>query len=118
MFDFKKKKDVEMKMSPMEQDAKMSVLGGMKSGAEQDMLEKLKGLKQVSVASSEPAGLVEGLEKAKEMIAGKSEDPAHEHMEAMTEGMSAEELQALIDKLLEKKGLLEGSELVRPSIAH
>jgi len=130
MFYDKKKKpgEEDMKMSPMEQDVKMNVLGGMKSGAEQDMLDKLRGLKQVSVAAKDPESLAIGLDKAKQLVSGDAESsedpkeehtetPAVEHLETATEGMSSEELQALIDHLTAKKGLLD-QQLVKPIIAH
>lgn len=116
MFDYKKKKNEEdMKMSPMEQQAKMSVLDGMKGESDKDLLGKLQGLKKVSVASNDPEGLKLGLEKAQELVSGESETPKEDHMESMTEGMSSEELQSLIDELLQKKGLLD-QEMVKPTI--
>ena len=116
MFDYKKKKDEEtMKMSPMEQKAKLSVLDGMRGDSDKDLLSKLQGLKKVSVASNDPEGLKLGLEKAQELVSAETETPKMEHMESMTEGMSSEELQSLIDELLQKKGLLD-QKMVKPTI--
>lgn len=91
MFDFKKKDQGEMKMSPMEQSAKMNVLGGMSDDSEKDMLGKLQGLK-----GSTP-----------EATAVKVEIAQPDPVDQLCEGKSPEELQEFIDRLTEKKNLLE-----------
>lgn len=111
MFDYKKKKD-DPAMSPMEQEAKMKVLGGMKDEADGDLLGKLQGLQKVSVASNDAEGLAAGLDKAKQMLGGQGDNP----LEEMTEQMSPEELQALIDHLLEKKKILEQKGIFKPQM--
>lgn len=68
-----KKKD-KGKMSDVQRDAKMSVVKDMKDMASEMMGDKIKGMKKVSVASASGEGLKEGLDKAREMISGMSED--------------------------------------------
>ncbi len=92
---FKKKKDEEEKMSPAEQSAKLNVLGGMKDGAEQDMLSKLKGMGSAPELAAPAVGL---------KVEVETPDPILD----AAEQMSSEELQALIDKLIEKKGVMDG----------
>jgi hypothetical protein len=106
-FDFKKKKGSE-EMNPMEQESKMSVLGGLKQDAESDMLSKLQGLK---AGAADGSIVHEGAEAVQEEQAEVANP-----LDSMTEGLSSEELQALIDKLLEKKDLLEGKSVFKPEI--
>ncbi len=99
--DFLKKKKGEEGMSPAEQSAKLSVLGGIKDGAEQDMLSKLKGMGSAPEAAVPAVGL---------KVEVATPDPI---MEAADQ-MSSEELQALIDQLIEKKGVMDGQPSFKP----
>lgn len=105
---FEKKKP----MSQNEMDAKRHVIESMRKMAQGAMGDKLKGLKKVSVASNSPAGLEEGLDKAKEMISmpahdleespehEASESPEEEMMEPDEESMSEEDIDKKIQELL------------------
>lgn len=116
-----KKKNMK-ELSPMERDAKLSVVKDLRDMAANGMADKLKNLKKVTVASNDEEGLAEGLDKAKELI-GKSpmnhadseeesasedmdESPADEEKEDMAM-MSPEELDAKIKELLDMKAKME-----------
>lgn len=87
MFDKKKKS-----MSPIEKDAKMSVIEAMRKMAEEAMGDKLKGLKKVTVASNSKEGLEEGLEKAKSILDPREENPGREEMEeALSEELDGDD---------------------------
>ncbi len=104
-FNFPKKKpEGSEQMNPMEQESKMSVLGGLKQDAEKDMLSKLQGLQG---GSSAPVASPEAGE-----LPGQEPNP----LDSLTEGMSGEEIQELVDRLLEKKELLEGKSVFKPEV--
>lgn len=126
MKDMMKRKD--KMLSENEKDAKMSVIKAMRDEAAQQMGGKLEGLKKVTVASPDEAGLKAGLDKAKELIS-KKEQPENsepceecqgegcpmcdmgenESSEDMTEyeGMSEQELNAKLEKLMALKKKME-----------
>lgn len=57
------------KMNPMEQKAKMDVLGDLRDMAQNAMGSKLKGgMGKVTVASNSPSGLESGLDKAQSIL--------------------------------------------------
>jgi hypothetical protein len=99
-----KKMKGDEEMSPMEKEAKMGVLSGMKKEAGNEMLDKLNGMKKVSVASDSEEGLKAGLDKAKQLM-----DQQEQSDMEMPE-FSLEEINQMIDELLEKKKLLEGNQ--------
>ena len=68
------------KLSPLEQKAKLGVVGAMRDQAAEMMGDKIKGLKKVTVASNDKKGLAEGLDKAKELIDSKPGE--HEDIES------------------------------------
>lgn len=116
-------------LSPVEKDAKMSVVEEMRKMAQEAMGDKLKGLKKVTVASNDPEGLEEGLDKAKDLIGEMpkedeegsedemselSPEDAHKAEEEMSmsdddsdSDMSEDDLDAKIQKLMELKKLKE-----------
>lgn len=73
------------KLNPKEIKAKMQALDelfNMASDMESDDIDSdLKGIKKVTVASNDPEGLKEGLEKAEEMVEEPSLDKDMEEME-------------------------------------
>lgn len=69
----KKKGDV---LSPLEAKAKMSALGDLKEDMMGSELDKLKGLKKVTIASNTPKGLEKGINMAKEIVGNKMLDKA------------------------------------------
>ena len=119
-------------LSPVEKEAKGSVLKDIQALAQKAMGGKLGGLKKVEIASNSPEGLKKGLETAQEVVEGLPEGsgldkmakegseeihPDHEASESeefeageeegLLEGEeSEEELDAKIKELLEKKAAL------------
>ena len=69
------KKKAKGELSPVETSAKASVLQHLIEDAKQQMGAGLHGLKKVTVASPDEAGLEHGLDKAKELL--------HSHASAM-----------------------------------
>jgi hypothetical protein len=63
-----KKKNKASQMTKPEASAKESVLGDLKGMMDKMGSEKVKGLKKVTVASTDEAGLKKGLAKAEDMI--------------------------------------------------
>lgn len=106
-----KKKDG--KLSPVEKDAKSSVLKDLSDSAADMMKEKLGGLKKVSVAAPSKSGLQEGLklaEKLTEKMPEKSGmDEAGEQEEEMVadaedgHGMEGEEAEEAAEEEGEEK---------------
>jgi hypothetical protein len=108
-------------MSGPEKSAKLRAVQDMRKMASDEMAMPLKNLKKVTVASNTPEGVQTGLEKAKEMLEGGSEETSESQHEAMMEGdemgehsleekdpeeMSPEELEmkiAELEKLLSVK---------------
>lgn len=93
-------------MPEHEKMAKMSVLNDLKNSMSEDKMDKLHGLKKVSIMSNSPEGLEQGLSKAKELVEGQ-EEGSPEEMEGMEESqemsspeeMSLEQLDEAIKKL-------------------
>ena len=80
-----KKKKEGKTLNPLERDAKMSVMNDMKQMASDEMGDRLKGLKKVTVASDSAPGLSEDLDKAKELLGDHDqEDPDMEKLEEET----------------------------------
>src|SRR6267154_2798528 len=65
------------KMHPMEQRAKMNVLGDLRDMAQNAMGDKLKGMGKVTVASDSPEGLQHGLDKAQDLVGQEDHMMAH-----------------------------------------
>jgi hypothetical protein len=78
-------KQKEKGMSPMEKDAKMSVLNDLHKMASDAMADHMNGsMKKVTVASPDEEGLEHGLDKAKDLLHGMPEamddtHPDHEN---------------------------------------
>lgn len=114
----KEKGDV---LSPMAAHAKSGVLQDLLSQIAGGAKDKLGNLKKVTVASNDPHGLAEGLDKAKSMVTGQDgddsdgsedsdepgeDDPAAEIEEDAKE-LTPEQLDQEIQKLLALKAQLE-----------
>lgn len=91
-----KKRGESKSMRPLEKDAKMRAVHQMRKMASDEMVEPLKGLKKVTVASDSSEGLKTGLDKAEDLIESKmSEMPDEEEvMDSAKEEMGEEELQS------------------------
>lgn len=107
-------------LSDEEKEAKMSVIKAMRDEAQDQMGGKLASMKKVTVASPDAQGLKEGLDKAKELIDAKNQmhgvddeneeaEEAQESPESMDEyeGMSEEELNMKLQKLMALKQKME-----------
>lgn len=93
-------------LSDNERQAKMDVLKSLDDEMSQEMGDKVKNLKKVTVASDSSQGLEKGLEKAKKLLAKQDEsaEPAEEEMdessdEEESEDLSLDELDAKIREL-------------------
>lgn len=87
-----KKKAEGKGMSPSHQKAKGDVLGDLMDHLDGAGMEKVKGMKKVSVASTSKEGLTKGLDKAKELVDKvPGEDEEESALEASDEGSDAEE---------------------------
>lgn len=115
MNDFKKLLGAKKTIDPVEKEAKLSAIKGMKKMAGDMMADDMKSMKKVTVAAPDEQSLEAGLDKAKEIVGnpgemseyGDSEDMPDNHMEEMIEEMqSPEEIDELMQKLMEKKAAL------------
>lgn len=120
MSELLKKKSSGPAMDPKEKSAKMGVLKDIRDMAMGSMGDEIKGMKKVSVAAPDQAGLEEGLDTAKGIVGGTEDNGSlHEHPKASNfltqqidheaeEGdLSAEDIDALIAELQAKKQELE-----------
>ena len=90
----------------MKKDAKLCVLKELRKMASDMMGEDLKGMKKVTVAAPDKASLKAGLEKAEEMMESEESpemDEMEESEEESSEEMSADEIDAKIQELMEMK---------------
>lgn len=85
----KKKADSASEMDPKYKDAKMGVLKQISDLAAGSMGDDIKGLKKVTVASPDEAGLKVGLDKAKEMLPDAEELDKFEDSDEVPNGESA-----------------------------
>jgi hypothetical protein len=109
----KKRKDGEEEMDPTEKKAKMDVLGEIRDLATKDMGDEVRGLKKVTVAADSEKGVMEGLNKAKDVIEGKLDDAKTASDKAFPsddaeekdemDHMDDDELEAMIAALQAKK---------------
>lgn len=117
------KVESKKKLSPMEQDAKMSVLKDIMGDMDKLMCDDLDTKKKmkVSVASDSKAGLAKGLDKAEDIMSGDEmgnsfpkfgsaqesgalmNEEDFEDDSSMYEDLSSDELDAKIKKLLSIK---------------
>lgn len=68
-------------MSSPEKDAKLRAIQEMRKMASDEMAVPLHGLKKVTVASNNPEGIKEGLDKAKELMDHPHDSEPMEHDE-------------------------------------
>ena len=87
---FEKKKKDGKELSGVEKDAKSHVLSSIRDLASGAMSDKLHGLKKVSVAAPDKAGLAKGLDLAKNLVGhndgGVVGDSTAEELEDKAEG--------------------------------
>lgn len=112
-----KKKSEGKVLDPMKKKAKGGVLQNLIDEMVGMNGDKVKGLKKVTVASSSPEGLKEGLEKAEDIVEGvepMSEEPGMEESEEMVEsdGMDGEESEEeILAKIEELKSKLKSKQV-------
>lgn len=93
------KKKGGQKLDPAATSAKMSILKQIADLAGSSMGDDIKGLKKVTVASNDPAGLAEGLDKAKDMV--QQDGMPEDGDDAAEEGASTDEEGKADEKILE-----------------
>ena len=98
-------------INPMEKEAKLDALKAMKKAAGGVMADEFKNMQKVTVAAPDSEGLKAGLEKAEDVV-DKAEDMKSEEGEdsEMEIPESVEEIDALMQKLMEKKLALKSEE--------
>lgn len=80
------------KLNPIEQKAKMDVVQSLSDQAGSMLGDKVKAMKQVTVAAPDKKGLAKGLEKAEDMIEGEdSEDSLADMMKDKASDMESED---------------------------
>lgn len=100
------------KIDPMEKEAKLSAIKGMRKMAGDMMADDMKSMKKVTVAAPDEESLEAGLEKAKELVGDMPEGMESENEEmshadqVLEEVTSPEEIDQLMAKLAEKKAAL------------
>lgn len=90
-----KKRQMGKSLDGVERDAKMSAIQTLKDFANDAMKDKIGDMKKVSVSSDSKEGLVEGMEKAKDMIKG---DEGFDELPEMEDDEEAEMDMASEDK--------------------
>lgn len=100
------------KINPIEKEAKLSAIKGMRKMAGDMMADDMKSMKKVTVAAPDEKGLEAGLEKAQDLVGempdmeSEEETPADEMDELLAEVDSPEQIDELMKKLAEKKAAL------------
>ena len=107
MKDLKELLGAKKKIDPIEKEAKLSAVKGMRKMAGDMMADDMKSMKKVTVAAPDQEGLEMGLEKAQDVVEGmpemEDESPEDEMMEVVESCETPEDIDKLIAKLNEKK---------------
>ena len=120
MKDLKELLGAKKKIDPIEKEAKLNAIHGMKKMAGDMMADDMKGMQKVTVAAPDKELLAKGLDKAKEVL-GHSEDgesletpemeaeesPEDEINEVIEACETPEDIDKLMAKLAEKKATLQ-----------
>jgi len=91
-----KKKAQGKTLSPEAAEKKMEVIQELMESMGDDMGDKVKGLQKVTVAAKSKEGLIEGLEKAGDLLESKEDEEGEEEEE------SKEDIEAKLSELKEK----------------
>lgn len=99
------------KINPMEKDAKLAAVKGMRKMAGDLMADEMKAMKKVTVAAPDNESLKAGLEKAEDVIEDMPEDmeqmeESDEMSEMVDKCETPEQIDELMQKLAEKKAEL------------
>lgn len=107
MKDLKELLGAKKKIDPIEKEAKLNAVKGMRKMAGDMMADDMKSMKKVTVAAPDQEGLEAGLEKAKDVVEEmpemEDESPEDEMMEVVESCETPEDIDKLIAKLNEKK---------------
>lgn len=100
-------------IDPLEKEAKLSAIKGMRKMAGDMMADDMKSMKKVTVAAPDQQGLEAGLEKAQELVGdeevakGFEDESEEENLEEIVEQCNTpEQIDELMAKLAEKKAAL------------
>ncbi len=96
-------------LEPTEQGVKVGLMKSLRKLASDSMADELKGMKKVTVAAEDDKGLLEGLDKAEDVLEEKTEEVVAEDEagEEMMEDCSEEELDRKIAELVARKEALK-----------
>lgn len=116
MKDLKELLGAKKKIDPIEKDAKLAAIKGMRKMAGDMISDDIKGMQKVTVAAPDKTSLEAGLEKAQDVL---KHSPDMEEMSEMEEETPEQELEEVVDlvetpeeidklmaKLAEKKAAL------------
>ena len=107
MKDLKELLGAKKKIDPIEKEAKLAAVKGMRKMAGDMMADDMKSMKKVTVAAPDQEGLEMGLEKAQDVVEEmpemEDESPEDEMMEVVESCETPEDIDKLIAKLNEKK---------------
>jgi translation initiation factor IF-2 len=109
--DLKKVLGPKKAINPMEKEAKLDALKAMKKAAGSVMADEFKNMNKVTVAAPDTESLKMGLEKAEDVVDQAEDLEPSESEESEAElPESVEEIDALMQKLMEKKLALKSEE--------
>lgn len=98
-------------INPMEKEAKLDALKAMKKAAGGVIADEFKNMQKVTVAAPDAEGLKMGLEKAEDVVEQTQEMDSEEGEDSEMElPETPEEIDALMQKLMEKKLALKSEE--------
>lgn len=117
MKDLKELLGQKSKIDPMQKEAKLAAIKGMRKMAGDMMAGDMKNMKKVTVAAPDEAGLKLGLDKAKEVVGEMPEDmesaademnesPKDEADEMLEQYDTPEKIDEMMKQLAEKKAAL------------
>jgi hypothetical protein len=107
MKDLKELLGAKKSIDPIEKEAKLAAVKGMRKMAGDMMADDMKSMKKVTVAAPDQEGLEMGLEKAQDVVEEmpemEDESPEDGMMEVVESCETPEDIDKLIAKLNEKK---------------
>lgn len=111
MEEFKKLLGEKKAIDPIEKEAKLNAIKGMKKMAGDMVADEIKGMKKVTVAAPDSESLKAGLEKAEEVVESEemteeSEDESEDVDAVVAACETPEQIDELMKKLEEKKAAL------------
>lgn len=101
------------KIDPIEKEAKLSAVKGMRKMAGDLMADEMKGMQKVTVAAPDKESLKKGLAKAEDVLDSapdmmeESEDESYDADTILASCNSEQEIDELMQKLAEKKAALK-----------